>query len=739
MSGSGDAFIFETISNTIFDGGGIPVTLNGTFEVEFNAGGTIDGLSNISLVATSSNSTLSSSTFTSGYISNTGIPAPYGGDTINEIHVSTGTGSFQQAYIDFTGEQPTGLIDNASYGHYSSIGEPNGLESIDAAGGGSAGTVTNTALPLAPVATDTYVLTTYNNVVFDGDGVAVTLSGTMFTEYDPNGTLIGVSGVSLTASGTPGDPSQLVDASISKVGTPGATGNAADNEIFVTIASNGGGSFQHVALDFIGENPGTLVTDPGQPNYSAIGYANGTEALPGANSSTGTNIDAVQDTFLIATLSNVIFNGNANNGGTFPNAATLSGTFEEEFNPGGTLVGVTNVNLTDVNNNGTAFATQIGGFAAGDPNAGGYAAVNQITFQGGAPNYPYLDYIDLRGEEPNAVFAGDFNGNHSSDIGTGYQPINGYNGLGSSGIITYTQVTPPNDIAATCYLRGTKLLTPAGEIAVENLAIGDTLITRFGGYQRVKWIGRQSYARPFVRNNREQIPVRIKAGALGNNLPKRDLLVSPGHSMLIGGVLILAKNLVNGLTITQDQIPEQIDYFQPEFETHDCVMAEGAWSESYADTPGLRAQFHNQAEFWQLFPDHQPLAEQQLCAPRPLTGPLLDAALRPLVLRAQNHTIPGPLRGCIDALADGQLEGWAQDLSTPECPVLLEILIAGTPFGTVLACFYRADLAAARIGNGFASFTYKLPRGTEPADIRVRRLADGAEILKPGEALRRRA
>jgi hypothetical protein len=746
MSSSGDAFIFETISNTIFDGGGTPVTLNGTFEVEFDAAGTIDGVSNISLVATSSDLSTNSSTFTSGTISNIGIPAPYpgSGDTVNEIHVSASFGSFQQAYLDFNGEEPTSLIDGSSYGHYSSIGYPGGLESIDAASGGSAGIVTSTALPLAPVSTDTYVLTTYNNVVFDNgtSNEPVTLSGTMLTEYDPNGTLIGVSDVNLTASDpsdTGSNPSNLTTAMVNIAGTPGQTGDAGINEISVTA---NGGSFPHVNLDFYGENPGTLATSPS--HYSDIGYATGQEAQTGGPASMpGNNTDAVQDTFLLATISNVIFAGDANNGSL---AATLSGTFEEEFNPGGTLVGVSNINLINVSNGNMVAITQTydpsnapNGFTAGDPDAGGYAAINQINFQsGGADSYSHIDYIDLLGEEPDAVFAGGTGNSNSSDSGTGYQPINGYNGFGSSGVITYEQVAPDIE-TATCYLRGTKLLTPAGEIAVENLAIGDTLITRFGGYQRIKWIGRQSYARPFIRHNREKLPVRIEAGALGPNLPKRDLLVSPGHSMLIAGVLILAKNLVNGVTITQTDAPEQIDYFQPEFETHDCVMAEGAWSETYADTPGLRAQFHNAAEFYELFPNHQPIAEQRLCAPRPQGGRLLDAALRPIIARAQTGTAPGPLRGYIDALSETGLEGWAQDLQHPELPVLLEILIAGRPYATILACDYRADLAAAGIGRGFAKFACPLPAGVTLADIRVRRLSDRAELRAPREAARRSA
>jgi autotransporter passenger strand-loop-strand repeat protein len=80
-----------------------------------------------------------------------------------------------------------------------------------------------------------------------------------------------------------------------------------------------------------------------------------------------------------------------------------------------------------------------------------------------------------------------------------------------------------------CYLRGTRIATPAGEAAVETLKIGDAAITRFGGYRRIKWIGRQSFGARFIRDNRHQLPVRIGAGALGGGLPRRDLLVSPGH------------------------------------------------------------------------------------------------------------------------------------------------------------------------------------------------------------------
>jgi hypothetical protein len=272
-------------------------------------------------------------------------------------------------------------------------------------------------------------------------------------------------------------------------------------------------------------------------------------------------------------------------------------------------------------------------------------------------------------------------------------------------------------------------------VAVEDLRIGDTLITRFNGYRRIKWIGRQSFAQAFVRNNFDQIPVRIAAGALAPNLPKRDLFVSPGHAMLIDGQLILAKNLVNGLTITQNLVPEEIHYYQPEFETHDCVLAEGAWSESYGDTPEFRQSYHNVAEFYALYPDHQELEQQELCAPRPLAGPALDAALRPVIARARamQPVLPGPLVGWIDRVqADGRIEGWAFDPQNPALPVLLEIVLRGQVVGSVLACDYRADLATAKVGLGRAMFETRIDHAIELAssgELVIRRAEDGAVLM----------
>jgi hypothetical protein len=302
--------------------------------------------------------------------------------------------------------------------------------------------------------------------------------------------------------------------------------------------------------------------------------------------------------------------------------------------------------------------------------------------------------------------------------------------------------TPEGTEVVLCYMRGTRIATPAGEVAVEALQAGDAVMTRFGGYRRIKWIGRQSYGARFIRGNRDRLPVRIAAGALGAGLPKCDLFVSPGHSMLLGDVLVLARDLVNGITITQNGSSEDVHYYQLEFETHDCVLAEGVWSESFCDHADLRGQFHNAAEFWTLYPEHVTPAEHLMCAPRPEAGYTLAAALYPAVARAAALAPLGQLRGVLDEVSpDGLIRGWAQDMANPELPVLLAIALGTRLLGTTLACDHRPDLAAAGIGTGRAAFSFQAPRLSpeEQAAIVVRRVADGAVLAAGTKWCRDRA
>lgn len=297
---------------------------------------------------------------------------------------------------------------------------------------------------------------------------------------------------------------------------------------------------------------------------------------------------------------------------------------------------------------------------------------------------------------------------------------------------TYTQ--------GSAVTAGTRIITAQGEIPVEDIKIGDLVATRSAGLLPVRWIGRQSFAHRFVRNNRSKTPVHIRAGALGAGLPSRDLFVSPGHSMLIGEMLILASQLVNGITITQNFSetgqPESIDYYQLELDQHDCILTEGCWSESFADGPGLRAQFHNLGEYLEEHPQYVEPPQVALCAPRPEKGPLFESALLPILALAEKDLTPGPLEGWIDDISAERIAGWAMDTANPELPVQLQIWAGEELLGTALACEHRADLESAGKGNGRSAFYFALPRSLRDvaqAGLRIARAGDtsGLPLAEP--------
>ena len=178
-----------------------------------------------------------------------------------------------------------------------------------------------------------------------------------------------------------------------------------------------------------------------------------------------------------------------------------------------------------------------------------------------------------------------------------------------------------------CYCRGTLIRTSRGEMPVEVLAIGDSVVTASGARRPIRWIGRRAYSRRFLASNPGAQPVRIRAGALAEGVPRRDLLVSADHAMFLDGMLVPAGCLVNGTTILRDRGPERLEYYHVELETHDVILAEGAPSETFMDDDS-RGLFHNAAEFTALYP--QQASPAWFCAPRVEHGPELEALRRRL-------------------------------------------------------------------------------------------------------------
>ena len=301
----------------------------------------------------------------------------------------------------------------------------------------------------------------------------------------------------------------------------------------------------------------------------------------------------------------------------------------------------------------------------------------------------------------------------------------GSNASGYSGVLPTETLTVTADVAA-CYCPGTLIRTAGGDVPVEDLVVGARLVTLDGTIRRVRWIGRRSYQGAFIARNQLMLPVCFKAASLAPGLPCRDLWVSPGHAMFLDGHLVPAWRLINGVSVVQaDEVPE-VTYFHVELDEHDVIFANGAPAESFLDDD-CRGQFQNAATFHALYPDAPP---QTPYAPRLEDGFALRNLQRRLAARAGVPAAAGPagsLRGFVDQATPQVVRGWVQDVTQPEVPVPLTILVGGQPVMSVLANHYRFDLHKARLGSGCHSFAVDLPPGFTGA-IEVVRATDGATL-----------
>lgn len=177
-----------------------------------------------------------------------------------------------------------------------------------------------------------------------------------------------------------------------------------------------------------------------------------------------------------------------------------------------------------------------------------------------------------------------------------------------------THEIPPDELF--CFCAGTMIETDRGPVAVEDLAKGDMIATRDNGFQPVRWIGSVKVSPAALRANPKLRPIRIKAGALGENLPTDDLMISPQHRVLVRSkvavrmfgvmeVLIAAKQLLqlDGVDIAAD-MPEAT-YFHFLLDGHEVVTSNGAATESLFTGPEALKAVGAAArdEIFTLFPE----------------------------------------------------------------------------------------------------------------------------------------
>ena len=228
-----------------------------------------------------------------------------------------------------------------------------------------------------------------------------------------------------------------------------------------------------------------------------------------------------------------------------------------------------------------------------------------------APNEDW-DVLDLRGSAPEGgslkvtETGADSNGNGVDGFVTFYDANDQ-----EVGRLDFTEI----ENVIPCFTPGTMISTPRGEVKVEDLQVGDRVITRDNGIQEIRWVGQRIMTGAELERAAHLKPVLIRQGALGKGMPERDMMVSPNHRVLIsnfktslyfdeGEVLVAAKHLtdLDGVDIVD---VSQTIYIHVMFDQHEVILSDGAWTESFQPgdmTLGSMGSAQRK-EIFELFPE----------------------------------------------------------------------------------------------------------------------------------------
>ncbi|PCH73159.1 MAG: type I secretion protein [Rhodobacteraceae bacterium] len=221
-----------------------------------------------------------------------------------------------------------------------------------------------------------------------------------------------------------------------------------------------------------------------------------------------------------------------------------------------------------------------------------------------------IDTLDLTGAAEAANAGGSLIVEYDAD------PENGtVHFLDAGGVETGTTVFSNIESVIPCFTPGTLIATPRGEMRVEDLQIGDRVITRDNGIQDIRWVGARDLSGQELAESTHLNPILIRQGALGNGLPERDLMVSPNHRVLVANektalyfedreVLVAAKHLT-GLTGIDRVEVSGVTYIHFMFAQHEVVLSDGAWTESFQPGDSSLKGIGNaqRKEIFELFPE----------------------------------------------------------------------------------------------------------------------------------------
>ncbi len=401
--------------------------------------------------------------------------------------------------------------------------------------------------------TDTFVTTKISNAAF-ADGS--TLSGTWTAEYNPAGLLVAVTSATFTVSGSGGTTT------FTSMGTLPYADSPSSTSYEIHSLSSSGGGYSGLYIDWRTENPSSLYGGTPSLYTSVLNSAATSPSTPIRLASDGTTGSGS-----VPVISGL--------------AATESGTDAAATVPFGNVT-VTDPGSTTTNATITLSAGGVATDADGVLSGAGLTKIATGTYSLAftSPANLTVELQALKFTPTNGQVAAGHTVATSLDLA-----VNDSNGSASrSTILTVT---------ATCFLRGTMIATPAGETAVEALCPGDLVHVLERGVcvpRPVTWTGGGFIDAADFNGRADAFPIRIRRHAFADNVPHRDLLVTPEHCVATEAGLTPARMLVNGRSILVDRSIHAYGFFHVELESHGILVSEGLATESYLDT-GNRGLF----------------------------------------------------------------------------------------------------------------------------------------------------
>ncbi|EUK17461.1 Hint domain-containing protein [Commensalibacter papalotli (ex Servin-Garciduenas et al. 2014)] len=189
-----------------------------------------------------------------------------------------------------------------------------------------------------------------------------------------------------------------------------------------------------------------------------------------------------------------------------------------------------------------------------------------------------------------------------------------------------------------CFLTGTMIKMGKGDCAVEDIQVGDMVLTydpqtKTKVKKKVVWVGHQTArVNPKLTDDLAGYPVRIVKDAFKKGVPNKDLLITAEHCLFIDGHFIPARMLVNGRSIYYDYSMTSYDYYHIETEDHSVIWADGMLTESYLNT-GNRYGFNRDQKVVVLDPKVKTW-EQDAAVPLMVERSVVEAVFNDLDKRA---------------------------------------------------------------------------------------------------------